>query len=76
MIFLRSVKCDLSYHVAVPPCEKLAWLCTHILSELLNHVPSHLNNIFEHLNKLADIPPAQLDGKKFCSGIFHHSIQI
>ena len=50
------------------PCEKLAWLCTHILSELLNHVPSHLNNIFEHLNKLTDIPPAQLEGKKFCSG--------
>ena len=50
------------------PCEKLAWLCTHILSELLNYVPSHLNNIFEHLNKLTDIPPAQLEGKKFCSG--------
>ena len=49
-------------------CEKLAWLCTHILSDLLNHVPCHLNNIFEHLNKLADIPPAQLEGKKFCSG--------
>ena len=50
------------------PCEKLAWLCRHILSELLNHVPSHLNNKFEHLNKLTDIPPAQLEGKKFCSG--------
>ena len=33
--------------------EKLAWLCTEILSPLLNRVPSHLNNIYAHLDIFA-----------------------
>ena len=33
------------------PSEKLAWLVTYILTPLLQHVPSHLSDIHQHLEK-------------------------
>ena len=48
------------------PTEKLAWLCTEILSPLLNRVPTHLNNIYAHLDILRSLPPDELLGLKFC----------
>ena len=48
-------------------CCSLAWLCTEILSPLLNLVPSHLNNIYDHLNTLNSLTSHELAGKKFCS---------
>ena len=50
------------------PTEKLAWLCTHILTPLLEFIPCHLNNIFQHLEHLSQLTPEQLAGKQFCSG--------
>ena len=49
------------------PTEKLAWLCTEILSPLLNLVPSHLNNIYDHLSTLNSLTSQELAGRKFCS---------
>ena len=46
------------------PCEKLAWLCTYILSPILEHIPK---NIFEHLERLKLIPQNKLHTMKFCS---------
>ena len=50
------------------PTEKLAWLCTHILTPLLEFIPCHLNNIFQHLEHLSQLIREQLAGKQFCSG--------
>ena len=50
------------------PTEKLAWLCTHILTPVLEFIPSHLNNIFQHLDHLSQLTPEQLADKQFCSG--------
>ena len=33
------------------PTGKLAWLVTFVLKPLLNHVPSHMSNIFSHLQR-------------------------
>ena len=49
------------------PTEKLAWLCTKILSSLLDHVPSHLRDIHSHLERLNQLSPEDLRGKNFCS---------
>ena len=49
------------------PTEKLAWLCTEILSPLLNLVPSHLSNTCDHLKTLNSLTSQELAGKKFCS---------
>ena len=49
------------------PTEKVAWLVTHLLKPLLNHVPVHLANIHVHLQKLAEIPPEKRRGQKFFS---------
>lgn len=49
------------------PTEKLAWLCTKVLSSLLDHVPSHLRDIHSHLERLKQVSPEDLRGKKFCS---------
>ena len=50
------------------PTEKLAWLCTTILSPLLDHVPCHLQNIHKHLELLSTLSSEQLKGRQFCSG--------
>ena len=50
------------------PTEKLAWLCTYILSPLLDTIPCHLKTIYDHLDKLSLLTPQQLTGQKFCSG--------
>ena len=50
------------------PTEKLAWLCTTVLSPLLDYVPSHLKNTHDHLKTLAELPADKLKGWKFCSG--------
>ena len=50
------------------PTEKLAWLCTYILTPLLRFIPCHLNDIFQHLDNLSLLKPEQLAGKYFCSG--------
>ena len=50
------------------PTEKLTWLCTHILTPLVEFIPSHLNNIIQHLDHLSQQTPEQLEGKQFCSG--------
>eukprot|EP00116_Pleurobrachia_bachei_P002696 sb/3462958/ len=49
------------------PTEKLAWIVTSILSPLLKHVPSNLQNIHEHLSMLQGIPKEELAGKQFFS---------
>ena len=49
------------------PTQKLAWLCTDMLSPLLNKVPSHLNNIYGHLETLKSLVPDELLGLKFCT---------
>ena len=49
------------------PTEKLAWLCTKVLSSLLDHVPSHLRDIHNHLERLNQLSPEELRGKNFCS---------
>ena len=49
------------------PTEKLAWIVTSILSPLLKHVPSNLQNIHEHLSILQSIPKEELAGKQFFS---------
>ena len=48
------------------PTEKLAWILTSILSPLLSVIPSHLQNITQHLQQLAELTPNQLKGYKFC----------
>ena len=47
------------------PTEKLAWLATHFLTPLLNHVPTHLKNTLEHLQTLSALTPQQLQNQKF-----------
>ena len=49
------------------PTEKLAWLCTKILSPLLEYIPSHLRDIHSHLDRLNQLSPEELQGKAFCS---------
>ena len=49
------------------PTEKIAWLCTKVLSSLLDHVPSHLRDIHNHLERLNQLSPEELRGKNFCS---------
>ena len=50
------------------PTERLAWICTTILSPLLQFVPSHLQNTLSHLERLSQLTPQDLSGKYFCSG--------
>ena len=50
------------------PTEKLAWLCTYILTPLLDVVPCHLKSIYDHLERLSQLTPQQIAGRKFCSG--------
>ena len=50
------------------PTEKLAWLCTYILTPLLDVIPCHLKNIHDHLNRLSSLTPQELAHRKFCSG--------
>ena len=51
------------------PTEKLAWLVTEILSPLLKFVPSHLTNLYQHLEELQTIPQDQLVGQKFWTAV-------
>ena len=50
------------------PTKKLAWLCTYILTLLLNVIPCHLKNIHDHLNRLSSLTPQELAHRKFCGG--------
>ena len=54
------------------PMEKLAWLCTYILTPLLRFIPCHLNDIFQHLDNLSLLKPEQLAGKYFWEGVKPH----
>ena len=47
------------------PTEKLGWLVTHILSPLLDFIPSHLKNLYSHLEHLRSIPQHELTGLNF-----------
>ena len=49
------------------PTERLSWLVTTILKPLLKEIPSHLGNLFEHLDALRAIPKEQLAGRKIFS---------
>jgi len=49
------------------PTEKLAWICTQILSPLLKFVPSHLKDTHTHLEQLSSLTQEQLKGLKFCT---------
>ena len=49
------------------PTERLSWLVTTILKPLLKEIPSHLGNLFEHLEALRAIPKEQLAGRKIFS---------
>ena len=37
------------------PTEKLAWLCTYILTPLLDVIPCHLKSIYDHLERLSHL---------------------
>ena len=50
------------------PTEKLAWLCTYILTPLLEVIPCHLKNIHDNLNRLSSLTPQELAHRKFCGG--------
>ena len=47
------------------PTEKLSWICTTILSPLLNFVPTHLQHAYNHLDSLRSRSPDQLWGLQF-----------
>ena len=47
--------------------EKLSWLVTHLLTPLLDHIPTHLKNTHQHLEKILSLTPQQLVNKSFCS---------
>jgi hypothetical protein len=47
------------------PTEKLAWLVTDIISPLLREVPSHMYNIYSHLDILSRLPESELKGLQF-----------
>lgn len=49
------------------PTEKLAWICTKVLSSLLDHIPSHLRDTHSHLERLKQLSPGELRGHSFCS---------
>ena len=49
------------------PTEKLSWICTTILSPLLNFVTSHLQHAYNHLDSLRSLSPDQLRGLQFYS---------
>ncbi|XP_063680038.1 uncharacterized protein LOC134815435 [Bolinopsis microptera] len=49
------------------PTERLSWLVTTILKPLLKEIPSHLGNLFEHLETLRAIPKEQLAGRRIFS---------
>ena len=50
------------------PTKKLAWLCTYILTPLLDVIPCHLKNLHDHLNRLSLLTPQELAHWKICSG--------
>ena len=50
------------------PSEKLAWLVTYILTPLLQHVPSYLSDIHQHLENLSTVSPEEIARLNFCSG--------
>ena len=41
------------------PTEKLAWICTKVLSSLLDHIPSHLRDTHSHLERLKQLSPGK-----------------
>ena len=47
------------------PTEKLSYVCTQILSSLLNFVPSHLQHVYKHIESLQALAPEQLQGLQF-----------
>ena len=47
------------------PAEKLSYVCTQILSPLLNFVPSHLQHVYKHIESLQALAPEQLQGLQF-----------
>ena len=47
------------------PTEKLSYVCTQILSPLLNFVPSHLQNVYKYIESLQALAPEQLQGLQF-----------
>ena len=49
------------------PTERLSWLVTTILKPLLKEIPSHLENLFQHLDTLRSIPKEQLAGRRVFS---------
>ena len=49
------------------PTEKLAWICTKVLSTLLDYVPSHLRDTHSHLQRLNQLSPEELRGQNFCT---------
>ena len=49
------------------PTERLSWLVTTILKPLRKDIPSHLDNLFQHLEALRAIPREQLAGRKVFS---------
>ena len=49
------------------PTERLSWLVTTILKPLLKEIPSHLENLFQHLEALRTIPKEQLVGRRVFS---------
>ena len=39
----------------------------HLLTPLLDHIPTHLKNTHQHLEKILSLTPQQLVNKSFCS---------
>ena len=49
------------------PTEHLAWIATQIISQLLTHIPTHLNSFNQHLENLARIDEVETTTKRFFS---------
>ena len=47
------------------PFDKMFWLLCHILSPLMNEVPSHLSSTHQFLQRLNNIPKEDLKGQMF-----------
>ena len=58
------------------PTEKLAWLCTTVLSPLFDFVLSHLKNTHDHLELLSKLLYSQLKVWKFCSGDVSSQLKV
>ena len=63
---MNSCKVRLIVPCSNSPLEKISWLMTHLLTPLLDHIPTHLKNTHQHLEKMLPLTPEQLTSKSVC----------